>query len=129
MHVASHLSLMRGHSCIVECHCIQALHCLFTSDLFVTSTVPIPGIADGFRSRRWMTIHAVTLSRVSCGGSCPPPKRPSGEGGQHSAPFACTVLTRDFEDAIGSSATTGGLLLRRGYVLPPQSQFFSPFSD
>jgi hypothetical protein len=29
-------------------------------------------------------------------------------GGEHSAPFACTVLTRDYGDAFGSSATTGG---------------------
>jgi hypothetical protein len=31
------------------------------------------------------------------------------EGGEHSAPFACRVLTRDSGDAFGSSATTGGL--------------------
>jgi hypothetical protein len=48
-------------------------------------------------------------------------------GGEHSAPFACTVLTRDSGDAFGSSATTGGLLLRCRYVLPLQSQFFSIF--
>jgi hypothetical protein len=53
------------------------------------------------------------------------PARP--EGGEHSAPSACTVLTRDFEDAFGSSATTEGLLLRRRYVLPPHSHFFPIF--
>jgi hypothetical protein len=34
------------------------------------------------------------------------------QGGEHSAPFAFTALTRDSRDAIGSSATTGGLLPR-----------------
>jgi hypothetical protein len=49
------------------------------------------------------------------------------EGGEHSGPSACTVLTRDFEDAFGESATTVGLLLRRRYVLPSQSRFVSIF--
>jgi hypothetical protein len=31
------------------------------------------------------------------------------EGGEHSAPFECTFLTRDFGDIFGSSASTGGL--------------------
>jgi hypothetical protein len=31
------------------------------------------------------------------------------QGCEHSAPFACTVLTRDIEDAFVSSATTGGV--------------------
>jgi hypothetical protein len=30
-------------------------------------------------------------------------------GVAHSPPFACKVLTRKFDDAFGSSATTGGL--------------------
>jgi hypothetical protein len=48
----------------------------------------------------------------------------SERGGEHSAPFACTVLTRDSGEAFGSSATTGGLLLRCRYDLPPESHFF-----
>jgi hypothetical protein len=48
-----------------------------------------------------------------------------GRGVEHSAPFACTVLTRDFEDAFGSSATTGRLPLKRRYVLPLQNFRFS----
>jgi hypothetical protein len=45
------------------------------------------------------------------------------QGSEQSAPFACMVLTREFEDTFGSSATTGGLLLRHRYGLPPQSPF------
>jgi hypothetical protein len=49
------------------------------------------------------------------------------QGGEHSPPFACKVLTRTFGNASGSSATTGRLLLRCRYVLPPESHFFSIF--
>jgi hypothetical protein len=47
--------------------------------------------------------------------------------GEHSPPFACKVLTPAFGNAFGSSATTGGLLLRCRYVLPPESYFVFNF--
>jgi hypothetical protein len=52
----------------------------------------------------------------------------SVQGGEHSAPLACTVLTRDFEEAFGSSATTGGLHFYSCILFTVYSFFFG-FSE
>jgi hypothetical protein len=56
----------------------------------------------GCNSRKNPSITSVSISVLDYQGA--------REGGEHSAPFACTVLTRDYGDTFGSSATTGGLL-------------------
>jgi hypothetical protein len=114
---------LQSRNAVMLClHCCEAL----SQCRFIRSQLPVAtnhgDVATTLPILLWWLAHSTPGHRLQehqlcapitqhyLGNHWPKPKSLSAKGGEHSAPFACTVLTRDSGDTFGSAATTGGLL-------------------